>query len=214
MSDSFLIPASAIRTGSAGLFTRLLLPLALGAAMLSSTGCLFQKKQVRVFRPPPPSPRPSPAPLKLPPDLDPPVMTAASESELDIAALSQVAFDIPPPPPPVQAARPRTPYVASPKPAAIPPPAPEPQALKLVQILPPEQQRGFNRELDEILARDQKTLETVARRNPNAEQRDRMDQIRELLTQAKQAREQDLVTAVNLARRADTLSKDLLERLP
>ena len=31
---------------------------------------------------------------------------------------------------------------------------------------------------------------------------------------ASEAREQDLVTAVNLARRADLLAKDLLERLP
>jgi len=35
-----------------------------------------------------------------------------------------------------------------------------------------------------------------------------------MVAQAEQTREQDLVTAVNLARRADLLAKDLLERLP
>ncbi len=92
-----------------------------------------------------------------------------------------------------------------------PPDAPPP---KLVQIFPLEQQRGFNRELDDILDRDQKTLEALARRNLSADQLDRMAQIRELLTQAKQAREQDLVTAVSLARRADALAKNLSDRLP
>jgi hypothetical protein len=57
-------------------------------------------------------------------------------------------------------------------------------------------------------------LETLARRNLAADQREKMAQIREFLTQAKQAREQDLMTAVNLARHADTLAKDLIGRLP
>jgi predicted transcriptional regulator len=57
-------------------------------------------------------------------------------------------------------------------------------------------------------------LEALARKNLAADQRERMAQIRELLNQSKQAREQDLVTAVNLARHADTLVKDLLAHLP
>ena len=85
---------------------------------------------------------------------------------------------------------------------------------KIVQLFPAEQQRAYNRELDDILERDQRALETLARKNLDADQRDRMAQIHELLALAKQAREQDLVTAVNLARRADTLAKDLLDRLP
>jgi hypothetical protein len=44
--------------------------------------------------------------------------------------------------------------------------------------------------------------------------RDVADRVRTYLSQAEQARDQDLVTAVNLARRADLLAKDLFERLP
>jgi hypothetical protein len=46
------------------------------------------------------------------------------------------------------------------------------------------------------------------------EQIDIRNRIRTFQKQAEQAREQDLVTAVSLARRADLLAKDLLERLP
>jgi len=54
----------------------------------------------------------------------------------------------------------------------------------------------------------------VAGKNLNAEQQDIADRVRTYLTQAEQARDKDLVTAVNLARRADLLAKDLVERLP
>ena len=54
----------------------------------------------------------------------------------------------------------------------------------------------------------------MAGKNLTPEQKDIADRARTYLTQAEQAREQDLVTAVNLARRADLLAKDLLERLP
>jgi hypothetical protein len=57
-------------------------------------------------------------------------------------------------------------------------------------------------------------LTKVAGRNLTAEQRDTAKLIQTFLSQAEQAREQDLVTAVNLAKRADLLAKDLLERLP
>jgi hypothetical protein len=46
------------------------------------------------------------------------------------------------------------------------------------------------------------------------EQMETANRIRTFRKQAEQAREQDLVTAVSLAKRADLLAKDLLERLP
>jgi hypothetical protein len=54
----------------------------------------------------------------------------------------------------------------------------------------------------------------VAGKNLTPEQKDIAERVQTYLKQAEQAREQDLVTAVNLARRADLLAKDLLERLP
>jgi hypothetical protein len=57
-------------------------------------------------------------------------------------------------------------------------------------------------------------LAQVAGKNLTPELKDIAERARTYLSQAEQAREQDLVTAVNLARRADLLAKDLLERLP
>jgi hypothetical protein len=59
-----------------------------------------------------------------------------------------------------------------------------------------------------------KILAQVGGKNLTADQKDIADRVRTYLTQAEQAREQDLVTAVNLARRADLLATDLLKRLP
>jgi hypothetical protein len=42
----------------------------------------------------------------------------------------------------------------------------------------------------------------------------RAERIRTLQKQAEQARQEDLVTGVNLARRADQLAQDLHNRLP
>jgi hypothetical protein len=59
-----------------------------------------------------------------------------------------------------------------------------------------------------------KALGTLAGKSLNAEQKEITIRITTFQKQAEQAREQDPVTAVSLARRADVLAKDLLERLP
>ncbi|HEX5431782.1 MAG TPA: hypothetical protein VFW83_07440, partial [Bryobacteraceae bacterium] len=101
---------------------------------------------------------------------------------------------------------------SAPKPTPALPAGPTPP--KIVQIFTPEQQREYNRELDDSLGRVQRALEVVSRKSLTPEQTAAADRIRVFQTQAEQARTQDLVTAVNLARRADLLAKDLLERLP
>ncbi len=179
-------------------------------AILFTTGCsLFPKKQVRVYVPPPVQ-HPAPPPLKLA-EGEPPKL--AVEADVDLSGLTPEIVFLPPPAP-VTPTRPRPPVVAAPKPAPVAPVAPEPPPPKIALILPAEQLRAYNSELDGILDRDQRALEALARKNLAAEERDRMAQIRELLTQARQAREQDLVTAVSLARRADTLTTNLSQRLP
>jgi hypothetical protein len=62
--------------------------------------------------------------------------------------------------------------------------------------------------------RVRRALTTLGSRNLSPELKDVAERVRTYLVQAEQTREQDLVTAVNLARRADLLAKDLLERLP
>lgn len=104
--------------------------------------------------------------------------------------------------------------VATPKPA---PPTPSPAvetAPRLGQIFTPDQLRDYNRTLDESLDRVRRALAVVAGKNLNAEQGEIANRIRTFQKQAEQAREQDLVTAVSLARRADLLAQDLLGRLP
>jgi hypothetical protein len=84
----------------------------------------------------------------------------------------------------------------------------------LGQIFTPEQWRDYNRTLDESLDRVRRALEVLDGKKLNAEQKETRNRIRTFQKQAEQARQQDLVTAVNLARRADLLAKDLVERLP
>ncbi len=120
--------------------------------------------------------------------------------------------EFPPPPPPAPAVA-RRPAPAKP---VVTPPAPvEPPATpRIAQIFTPEQLRENNKIIDESLDRVQRALDGVAKKNLTAEQRNRVAQIRDFQTQAKQARVEDLVTAVSLAKHADLLAKDLLDSLP
>jgi hypothetical protein len=102
--------------------------------------------------------------------------------------------------------------------ATTQPPAPAPPevqpAPRLGQIFTAEQSREYNRAVDDSLDRVRKVLGRVAGRNLNPELTDIVSRIQTFQKQAEQAREQDLVTAVNLARRADLLAQDLVKRLP
>ena len=105
--------------------------------------------------------------------------------------------------------------VAAPKPL---PPPPEPTELapspRLGQIFTADQSRDYNRALDESLTRVRMVLAAAANRRLTADQDSLVVRIRTFVMQAEQAREQDLVTAVSLARRADLLAQDLAGRLP
>ncbi len=186
---------------------------ALISLSLFGTGCsLFHKKpQARVFVPPPPPPKT--ANLKLPPVLDPPdvnVQTVDTSNELAVDGGSGIT-EFPQPPQPARA--PRRPQPAKPAVAQQAPSEP-PATPRLAQIFTPEQLREKNKTLDDSLERVQKELEALAKRNLNAEQRDREAQIRDFQMQARQMREEDLPSAVSLAMRADQLAKDLLDHLP
>jgi len=116
--------------------------------------------------------------------------------------------ELPPPP------RSTRPVANVPKPQPAPNEIPPAPALRLSQILTPEESKRNNQELDQYTDSAKKALTRVQGRNLTPEQRDIAERVQTYLTQAEQAREQDLVTAVNLARRADLLAKDLLGRLP
>jgi len=121
---------------------------------------------------------------------------------------------LPPPPAP----RRLTPTPA-PKPAAVATPAPVPDIPpaplpKLKEKVPPQVAMTQNRELDEKLNSVKKALAVMGGKKLDAEELKTVQQIESFEKQAEQTREQDLVTAVNLARRADLLAQDLLKRLP
>jgi hypothetical protein len=111
--------------------------------------------------------------------------------------------------------RPAPPVVA-PKPPAtggqVAPEAPTPP--RLAQILTPEATRENTKALEESLDRVNRILASVGGKNLSADQKETVLRIRTYQKQAEQVREQDLLTAVSLARRADLLAKDLLEHLP
>jgi len=178
--------------------------------MAGAIGASSCHKAVRTFMPPP-------MPVRMPQPASP-----APEIELPAEVSFEPAlYDFPRQPDPfarlpeLPAPRPpRAPVANIPKPvppAVENPPAPAP---KLAQILTPDESRRNNLELDQSMDRVRRALAMVGNRNLSPELKDVVERVRTYLSQAEQTREQDLVTAVNLARRADLLAKDLLERLP
>jgi type IV secretory pathway VirB10-like protein len=179
-----------------------------GAAGMSSCGFHFHKAP-RAFNPPPviakaPAPIPPAAEIAAPPEV------SFEPAVYDFPRQTDPSSRFPELPPPRPA---RPPAANIPKPPPVPenPPVAAP---KLAQILTPEEARRNTQELEQYVARVTRALTMVQGKNLTAEQRDIAERVRTYLLQAEQAREQDLVTAVNLARRADLLAKDLLERLP
>jgi hypothetical protein len=162
----------------------------------------------RVFVRPPSTPRP----FVLPPSPQlpgPPEFDAKTEAETTPADFSEIPT-LPPPPAPAR----RPPVIAAPRPAP-PPLAVEPvPSPRLGQIFTADQLRDYNRAFDDSLARVRTVLAVAAGRRLNAQQNGIVARIRTFMVQAEQTRQQDLVTAVGLARRADLLAQDLSASLP
>jgi len=199
------------------MFRSRLLPI-LFALSLGSSSCWFArpKRTVRIYVPPPAKPKP-PLPKEVPVVAPPNGMEGGIATGIDAKSEAELPPDpnaplpvIPPPPPPVTRAKPR--------PAAPPPsPAPAPDVLpppRLGQIFTADQLREYRRNLDESLERVRKVLVAVVGKNLTSDLTEIVGRIQTFQRQAEQARETDLVTAVNLARRADLLAQDLLKRLP
>jgi hypothetical protein len=192
------------------MFRLRLLPLILGLS-LGTTACRFQKRPAtRVFVPPPRAHRPTVAiaqpEVPAPPEID----IEAQPPLIEVPANLPSAAAPPPAPAP---RRPAPVRATAPPPPTVVPTEPPPTP-RLGQIFTAEQLREYNRALEESLDRVKRVLGTVAGRNLNAEQTQMVRRIQTFQKQAEQAREQDLVTAVNLARRADLLAQDLVKRLP
>jgi hypothetical protein len=174
-----------------------------------SSSCLFQKKAV-VFTPPPPQaqPRVTADVVRLPP---PPSIDGDPA-----AIIPPVAMDTPPdlpaPPDPHPAPRRTAPpptHTTTPPPAAPDTPAPP----RLGPVFTAEQRRAYTRSLEESLDRVKHALEFLATRNLSPAQAEDREKISTFQKQAEKEREQDLVLAVGLAKRADLLAQDLVARV-
>jgi hypothetical protein len=185
--------------------------LAVGCVVLATSSCTFpwsHRKPPRVFVPPPVVAKPAPQP-------EPPVLSLPETEVSQAAEMPPAPESLPSLPGPPAPAPPKRPAVAaSPKPAAPATPAEQTPTPRLGQIYTADQAREYNRAIDESLDRVRKALAAVSGRNLTPEQNQIADSIRTFQRQAESAREQDLVFAVSLARRADLLAKDLLDRLP
>jgi hypothetical protein len=176
---------------------------------------LFQKKP-RAFVPPAlPPPRPvvaKPVPLvDAAPNLEATIaIPDLAEEQLSLAA----SIELPAPPRP--APPPRRPTPPPPSSVKVTPPetAPPPPTPRITQLLTPQESSSLIRMYDDSMGRVDRALTDLGKKSLASSDRDTVDLIRNFQTQARQAREQDLVTAVGLAKRADVLAKDLLGRVP
>lgn len=207
-------------------------------ALLASSGCARK----RIPPPAPatvviPSPKPpQPKPVTLPPG------PTLNTSRVPESKPPEPQVELPPPPPkPVPkksrrnarrgpaAPKPEAPKVADTKP--VPPSDPKAEtdmakpetevpkaetpavSPQLEVILTPEQNRDYSKRIDSALDRARSAVQLIQAKSLNSAQKDTVSRIQSFITQAEQARVQDLVSSLSLAERADLLSKDLLERI-
>jgi hypothetical protein len=185
--------------------------LSLLLAVSSLTSSCFFRKTPQGFTPPPPRAQPQLS-AKQPVIATPPPLIAGDPAATVPMAPATIP-DLPPPPAPRPT--PRRPQPAPPpKPVTTTPPT-EPQPPRLGQMFTPDEMRNYNRAIDDSLNRVRRALDLLSRKNLNPDQQVEVSRIATFQKQAEQARDaQDLLTAKNLAERADTLAQDLLSRVP
>jgi hypothetical protein len=98
-----------------------------------------------------------------------------------------------------------------PAPSPTPPQAPPP---RLGEVLDEETRRQYETELTNHLASAEAAVQKTAGRQLTLTQRETVQRIQSFIAQARQAKDRDLSTALQLARRADLLGHDLSASLP
>lgn len=202
---------------------RFLLTAVLTLVVLLAPSCQpFGRKKAQQQLPPTPIPparqsKSEKVQTPVPPRIDAPAQPNAQTPPPSVEAPSP--SEPAPPPRPRRARRNRRakqPAVAEEQAAGAPPaeaapPAPQPH---LGEILSPEELRehveSFNRSQRETRG----MLAQIFKHRLTAEQSQTAARIKTFLRQAEETRRPDLVAAVNLARRAELLAKDLLSQLP
>ncbi len=166
-----------------------------------------------VFTPPPARAQP-PLPPSAPPLLLPPPPQIAADAEANLPTVAASIPELAPPPAPKPQQK-KAVVAPPPKPAAAPTPDQSPSPPKLVQLFTPEQEREYNRNIDESLDRVRRALAILSGKRLNSDQAEAANRIAAFQKQAEEARNaHDLAGADLLARRAATLADDLLTRVP
>jgi len=179
--------------------TRLITVVLLTFTLLLAPAC---KKRPQPNLPPLPQfspepatdPMPVPEPIPLAPVIYEPGATAETGME------SSEVFGVPAVPP-GPSAEPTPPVVILPEPAPLP---------SLAPLLPAEERRRYNIEIDSKLERANRNISLLQGRNLTARQRTSLDRVRAFVRQAESVRERDPATAAGLASRAAILSQELL----
>jgi hypothetical protein len=177
-----------------------------------SSSCFFRHTPM-VFTPPPARAQP-PLPPSAPPLLLPPPPQIAADAEANLPTVAASIPELAPPPAPKPQQK-KAVVAPPPKPAAAPTPDQSPSPPKLVQLFTPEQEREYNRNIDESLDRVRRALAILSGKRLNSDQAEAANRIAAFQKQAEEARNaHDLAGADLLARRAATLADDLLTRVP
>jgi hypothetical protein len=179
---------------------------------LGSSGCWFGKKATAT---PPPAPQAKPAP-----PLQPPEQKAPEQKPLPmppppvINEPAQITLPAPQKtPPPRPPAKKRT----SPTPAPPPPPAeqppvqPPPPPPQLGAILSDAERRQYEADYAQSLSRARSVLQQASGKSLTPTQKETVERIKVFIQQAEESKGRDLATALQLARRADVLGRDLLK---
>jgi hypothetical protein len=196
--------------------TRIACALLLLGASLSTSGCFFgsSKKKAKVFVPPPvystapaPPANPKPVVVTTPPDLNNPV-----EAGVDPGVDTTVGTNIPPAPPKplppkTTPAKPPATVVDVTPPPVVPPPKPG-------TIFSAAERQRMNQDIDQSLGKVRAALARAEGKNLSADLVAMANNARGLMTNAEQVRVQDLVTAVSLAKRAESFATELVQHLP
>ena len=178
---------------------------------MASSSCWFGKHPPVFKAPPPPQSWDCPGTRNTTLPAPPPI-----EDDPSASAPPRIDASIPPTPdqPKPKPNLKQKPVAPPPKPATLPPQTPDqPAPPKLGQIFTPDQLREYNRALDISLDRVKKAVAVFMQKNLTADQTEIVARVNMFQRQAEQIREQDLATAVSLAKRADLLAQDLLDRL-
>ncbi|HEY3442028.1 MAG TPA: hypothetical protein VGK29_14810 [Paludibaculum sp.] len=197
------------------------------------SGCWTFKKQAPKPLPPlnPPKIEPTltPPPVDLPPEATTPIQVEPPPRSPEVIVIRPELQSLPENKPskaqprpvakkpvqaPVQAPAPAPAPAAAAPPASPAPPeiapetpvAPPPQLAELIS----DQRRGeMQREIEQSLERARSVLTTYAQRALNRRQSETANRIRTFIRQAEEAKSRDISTALQLARRADLLARDL-----